>query len=274
MKNCTLLVSSCDKYEDAWFPYFSLLKKYWPEVADYPIVLSTETKTFSMDGLDIRSYNSKEGSWSKRFRLCLESIDTEFVIVSLEDFFLQKKVANQEVLRCIEWMNQDPLIAAFYFKRVSDSYCKCQYENYYEATPDLKYRVNLQLGLWRRSHLLKCLNDEENAWEFELMGCERLKDSPLKFYCHKASDDSHRNVDGPFPYLFRRHTGYGIVQGKWMWNNKKLFWRNGIFNVNMKRLGVHHKYTFNIGFVAHVFNFIAPPLVKLRDKLRACLLNN
>ena len=45
----TILVSSCDLYEDAWYPFFKLLKIQWPECEQYRIVLNTETKTYNPD---------------------------------------------------------------------------------------------------------------------------------------------------------------------------------------------------------------------------------
>ena len=57
-KRCefTVLVSSCDAYEDLWNPFFSIIKKEWPEVVDYPIVLNTESKAYTHDGLNIKCY--------------------------------------------------------------------------------------------------------------------------------------------------------------------------------------------------------------------------
>lgn len=43
MNNCAILLSTCDKYEDAWLPFFTLFKTYWKECT-FPIYLNTETK--------------------------------------------------------------------------------------------------------------------------------------------------------------------------------------------------------------------------------------
>lgn len=42
----TLLVSSCDKYEDTWHPFFELLHIYGNGFS-CPIVLNTEKKQYS-----------------------------------------------------------------------------------------------------------------------------------------------------------------------------------------------------------------------------------
>ena len=53
---CTIVVSSCDKYEDLWEPFFSILKANWPEL-DYQIVLNTETKKYKYPGLEIKHFH-------------------------------------------------------------------------------------------------------------------------------------------------------------------------------------------------------------------------
>lgn len=40
-----LLVNTCDKFEDCWIPFFSLLKKYWPDCSG-KIYLNTEYKSY------------------------------------------------------------------------------------------------------------------------------------------------------------------------------------------------------------------------------------
>ena len=48
----TILVCSCDRYEDLWIPFFTLLRKYWGS-KDVRILLNTESLGFSFDGLEI-----------------------------------------------------------------------------------------------------------------------------------------------------------------------------------------------------------------------------
>lgn len=116
MDKIALLVNSCDKYEDLWAPFFTLLKKYWnPE---YPIVLNTESKDFNFEGLNIKTlklFENKNVEWSERLRITLENIDSEYVITLLDDFFLEKSVDNNKINQCVKWMDENQNIAAFYF---------------------------------------------------------------------------------------------------------------------------------------------------------------
>ena len=45
-KKCSLLINTCDNYEDTWIPFFSLLSNYWGE-CPYSIYLNTEEKNIS-----------------------------------------------------------------------------------------------------------------------------------------------------------------------------------------------------------------------------------
>lgn len=76
----TILVSSCDKYEDAWEPFFRLLNIQWPD-CPYNIVLSTETKNYDCDFLNVETINSSPKlSWSSRLKNVLTQISTEYVL--------------------------------------------------------------------------------------------------------------------------------------------------------------------------------------------------
>lgn len=48
----TILVNSCDRYKDTWYPYFYLLRKQWPN-CPYRIVLNVEKETFNFKGVDV-----------------------------------------------------------------------------------------------------------------------------------------------------------------------------------------------------------------------------
>ena len=86
-QDVTILVNSCDLYEDAWDPFFRLLKIQWPDCA-YPVILNTETKEYHCDFMDVRTVKSgKKRSWSARLKYALDQIETRFVLFSLEDFF-------------------------------------------------------------------------------------------------------------------------------------------------------------------------------------------
>ena len=230
-RDVSILINTCDKYEDAWYPFFELMKKYWQD-CPHKVFLNTETKQYHHQGLNLIVLNLPKElgdvSWGKRIKSCLERIDSKFVILLLEDFFLQEPVDTEELNRCVDLMESDCRYAAIYFKKIdgfTDVYNKDP--RYFLMSENIMYKLNLQAGLWRKTDLEALIGDEDTPWSFEFVAQNRLEGQDKIFLCSRAG--THYDYKGAvFPYLTGRSTGYGIWTGKWLWNNDKLFKKNGI----------------------------------------------
>lgn len=239
---CSVIVNSCDKYEDAWYPFFELVKKYWKDCS-FPFFLNTENKFYKHPGMDITTINYvpsiDKNTWGDRMLQCIDKIDTPFVILFLEDFFLQQPVDEQELDSCISMMEENENIVAIYFKQI-EGYTN-QYEfndKYYHMAENKRYKLNLQAGLWRTEILKQLISKDDSPWSLEEEGCARDTNPNHIYLCSKCG--THTDMQNcVFPYLTGRNTGYGIWQGKWMWNNDKLFSSNGIrlTKMDMERFG-------------------------------------
>lgn len=242
----TLLVSSCDKYEDAWYPYFELIKKYWP---DHPkkVALITESKFFSTYDLDIIVFNyPKSYTWSERLYKTLEKIDTKYVFFSLEDFFLLDYVQQNRIDECINWMEEDENIAVC---RICSSNNKNlipsqKYKDFYIADSTVGYRLDTQAAIWNREILMSFIDLSESPWEFEGKGSKRIQKTEKIFLWHYLNDLNDINAQIFSYQLFEK--GYGISWGKWLWQNKSWFEKNGIYDVKYYRLGILSKHQFNM----------------------------
>lgn len=252
---CSVLVTSCDNYEDAWFPFFALFKKMWPNCS-YPIFLNTETKSFLYEGLDIvcvhpKILKDKKGnsiSWSYRLKQVLEQIDSSFVLFFLEDFFLQSPVRNDMIQNCLNWMENDNSIGVidFYNEPCSEIVENLEFS---EIDRNYDYCINAMCALWRKDFLINILRDE-NPWDFEFFGTERWRRSRVKIYTHR------KEFKRVFDYQIKPALGYGIYQGKWLRNNIDLFNRHGI-EVDFEKRG-----------------FIDPPNLIARERENNWLFND
>lgn len=204
---CTVVVSSCDNYEDTWQPFFTVLKHNWSDIT-FPIVLNTETKSFSIAGLNITSFHlfskANEVPWSLRLKETLKRIDTPYIIFFLEDFFLESKVDNLKIEQCIQWMDKDPSITCFDFYTTIYGKKPCQYPGFAQRKRFSQYKFNAQACLWRRKDLISYLRDDEDPWIWEFIGNLRSFRTSKKFYCCED------NVKPVFDYQLP-----GIVRGKW-----------------------------------------------------------
>lgn len=207
MGTCTVVVCSNDKYEDTWYPFFTVLKDRWKD-NPFPIVLNTESKTFSMPGILVRTlhlYKPEERvQWGKRLKDTLRSLDSEYVIILLEDFFLERDVDTQKVLQCISWMDQDPGIACFNFYKTQCGRKKSKYPDFMQRKQFSQYRFNAQACLWRRKDLIHFIRNDEDPWVWEAAGNCRSFRIRKKFYC--CADNAKMAFEYHLP---------GIVRGKW-----------------------------------------------------------
>ena len=230
----TILVNSCDLYEDAWYPFFKLFKTYWCE-CPYRVILNTETKSFSMKEMNIEVFNSSvDLTWSKRLLMALDEIDTEYVLFFLEDFFLMSQVNTQVFASALECMKNNEKIGVVYFNpdvNYNDWQTQNVYNEYFtELVKSSNARINAVAGLWRKSFLKKIIKEKESPWDFELLGTKRAKFFDEKILC--LTKDS----PVPFDFHFWKSYGYGISQKRWLPKNKELFEKHGI-EVNFDNLG-------------------------------------
>ena len=170
-KDCSLLISSCDSYDDLWRPFFTLLKKNWPDCA-YKKYLITENKKF--DDLNVLSLSlGLNLSWSSLLIKALDKIETPYVLLMLEDFFIHSKVDNKLIQDLLQTaisknMNLLRLNPRPGPTRIIPNVCEFGILN-----ANSPYRVSTQGSIWKKSHLRKLIVEGESAWEFEINGTTR-----------------------------------------------------------------------------------------------------
>lgn len=205
----SILVNTCDNYEKIWPIFFSMFHRFWPEYKD-KIYLNTETKTYFCDELEIIPCNCKESdrsrTWSSRLYHALDHIDTDLVLMILDDFIFEKKVNDLEFQKTVKWMKKKPEIGMLQFNVGSDCGKLCS-ENprWREQNKKEEYRINCQIALWRKDYLLKILRKFETPWEFERYGSIRSRRYKERVFAW-ATDSN---------YIFTYNWGKPIIGGKW-----------------------------------------------------------
>jgi hypothetical protein len=174
--DCTVLVPSCDAYADLWTPFATLFFRHWPD-CPFPVALGSNDLPFSHPR--VRTIHAGHGTnWANRVRQQLESLDTPYVLVMLEDFLLRAAVDTSLVLRCLESLvaldgdmlrlvprpgPDDPVPGHPHIGRIA---------------PGAPYRVSTQGAFWRREALLALMRPDESIWDFELSGSRRSDERP------------------------------------------------------------------------------------------------
>lgn len=228
-----ILVNSCDKYADAWDPFFCILSKEWPQSAEYSVYLNNENKEYECKYMAVNVINTgHEHTWTSRLRYAVNEIQSEYILFFLEDFFLLSKTDSQRFDSVFEQAEQDESVGFLWFpsKGADDLSGKRINSFFYEMKKNSPYRVNATLALWKRDFLLQMLFYDADPWTFELNSSKCSLFSGYK--CIGVKPEYN-----PFDYSVNPRFGYGITGGKWLNKNEELFEKYNL-NVNMQKLGV------------------------------------
>lgn len=225
----SILINTTDTFEDCWFPFFTLFKKYWPDYTG-KIYLNTETKVYTHDGLNIISLQNnkntpnKKITWSECLIRALNLIDEEIVLYMQEDYFLKDFVKNDIVQNFDQLMHYNKKIDCIHLTDACGHLAETsKYHDYLQhlISPQ-RYLTNCQAAFWRKRTLLSLIRSHENAWQFEEFGsirAEKLKPVFLGVARTWVKHDQFEII----PYVFT-----GIIQGRWFEPVVELFKKHDI----------------------------------------------
>jgi hypothetical protein len=165
------LVLSCDKYSDLWEPYAQLFERYWPD-CPFDKYFASNEKPFNEYGFQ-SILMGEDKTWSLGLKTALSSLKNkyEYVLITLEDLFLIKKVDNEYISSCIdEFVRQNGHYLKLYTKTKIH-----KPDGQYIGTirHNVPYRQNCVYTLWKIDTLFNVLLPGQNAWEFEKINTKK-----------------------------------------------------------------------------------------------------
>ncbi len=190
--SCAVLIVSCDRYRDLWNPFFALFWRYWPD-CPFPVFLGTNYATHSDER--VKSLTAGEDqSWSKNLRYFLEHIDTRYVLVLLEDFFLNRTVVTARIIEHLKSLDALHGTTLRLYPHPRPNARLADYPSVGSIHTFAPYRVSAQPAIWNRQQLLELLRDGESAWEFESQGTIRSRAKEDGFFATYTSVVSYCHV--------------------------------------------------------------------------------
>ena len=165
--DCTVLVTSCDAYRDVEAPFLRLFRKYWPD-CPFELVLLTETPVSGeavssqlvseAQKFDRTIFVGNGKTWSQMLVEALDQIETPYVIMLMNDYYLESPVDTALILRRLsEAKEKDAL-----------NYRFCP--NPPRAVKNTAYSISCKAGVWNRQFLRELAAKTKSAWEFERYG--------------------------------------------------------------------------------------------------------
>jgi hypothetical protein len=190
LPSCAVMVSSCDAYRDLWRPFFTLFWRYWPD-CPFPVYLGSNETGYEHPR--VTTLKVPEQTWSKNLKGFLEQIEADYVLMLLDDFFLDGAVDTNLLVRHLVALNSFGGTVLRIYPRPGPEERLAGHKEIGSLHPRAPYRVSAQPAFWNRQKLISLLRDDESAWEFESKGTERSQVhangfygtyKPLLSYCH------------------------------------------------------------------------------------------
>lgn len=225
-----LLVMSCDKNQDLFFPYNHCIEKYWPGHPE--VIYSTE----SIVNPYYKTICSGNKSWGLRIKDCLDKIDDEFILLTLDDIFIREYVNDIIPYAYASIMARDNKIGYINFEGDYRKFEVNEYDNNFcniFDTEKEKYRVSVMMNLFKKDCLYRLANDVD-AWGFE------LQETPKEYTYLITKKEIIK-----FGHKEDTICNWGIVKGKWTKECLDFFKKENV-DIDLSKRGVVVKPCFGI----------------------------
>jgi hypothetical protein len=180
MSALSILICSCDRYRSVWNLHLDYLDKYWAD-CPYPIFLGTDS--LASDRVPTLNCGDQQLAWSLRVYEWLMQLDSDYVLVTLDDFILRSPVSTEDIQHCLDFAIQKQIDCIRLRVRPKPFYRDADDSLFGKYEISMPYFVSLQAAIWKRDTLTSLIQGGESIWEFEHRGTERAqKYGKLKFY--------------------------------------------------------------------------------------------
>jgi hypothetical protein len=185
--DCAIVIPSWDKSQLLWEPVLDSLNRFWK---DCPLEVFIITNSIKKDDLGATFIlTGDEVSWCRNFEKGLDQIDKDYILVILDDYLISRPV-DSRITEYFDLIHKNDINCISFCHKQSGK--KAGHSNLIEYVgPGMPYRVNLQIGLWKKKELVRLLQQSRTPWEFEKDGSRYSRNVMGQFAC------VNRNVDLP-----------------------------------------------------------------------------
>ena len=186
MKNdITLLIGTCDRYDVLWENFMILTDKYFK--VDCPKLFVTENKR--VPSADYETHLGKKLPWSNRMFSALDTIDTEYVFLLLDDYYLRETITEDDISTYIKFLDEvkgNKMMIAPYDNENAYTLHDVVYDDkYFKLTNDSKYQTAIMPSVLRTDWFKNSLIPNQHIWDVETEGNLAIKGKDNKIYMDK-----------------------------------------------------------------------------------------
>ena len=101
----SIVISTCDKFSDLWDAHIQLLNENWADrnMDTFLVTDKPTNRTFK----NVTVVSAGEGTEiTERLRSVMPLIKTEYILFTLDDYFLTKKISTKAIIDDIDIMHK------------------------------------------------------------------------------------------------------------------------------------------------------------------------
>lgn len=182
--NCgrmTILILSCDKFSDLWDGNVQLFNQNWSDRGVRTCIVTDKETTKHYANVEIIAATDA-AEWSERLAYALQQVDTDYVFVTLDDYFLIRQVSDRGITDLLDMMQKMSVSYLRLFPRPKRATRNAieGYDKIYWVDTNENYSVNLYAGIWKKDFLAYTVKEPKNAWQFEVQLPRRAREFGAK----------------------------------------------------------------------------------------------
>ena len=193
-----VIISTCDLFSDLWDANIRLFRDAWPDCPARIHLVTDRPTERHFDGVNIVC--AGEGTEiTERLSAALEQIQAEYILFTLDDYFLTKPIHTRDIQRGIAFMSDNDVdflrlypASRIYLRRDGAVPCKGYPGYYIRDISTGNYKITLTPGIWRTDFMRKTVSKRLNAWQYEVALTPMAR--KLSAVCAISNHDE-------FPYL-------------------------------------------------------------------------
>ena len=185
----TCLIFSCDKFSDLWAGNARLFNENWPDREFDAFIVTDKPTNRIIPGIGIIAAGA-DVEWSDRLKYALQYVKTDYVFVTLDDYFLIKAVDDKRMDDYLSLMINSGYDYFRFYPRPKRATGKelMGHKGVYHVDTTCNYSVNLYPCYWSKRFLEYAVQESKNAWMFELSLSKKAVDYCAKCLCSYNDD--------------------------------------------------------------------------------------
>ena len=165
----SVLIIGCKKHEQIAKRSLDLIDIFWKDIKDRIIFCTDEADDYQKAFSNSKIVEETSGNYCERIKKGLKQIDSEYVLLLLDDYFLTRPVNSVVFDKVVEQMI---FTNTLYCKLIGLPICfkkSKSIKGTYQLKKYTHYGVSLQPSLWKTDALLEALSfcTGTSAWEVE-----------------------------------------------------------------------------------------------------------